>query len=113
MAARRGGWVGLVWLVALGGPAAAADPPRRPVLRDFLGVNGHTVQFRPDLYKPVCRLVRDYHPFDWDVGNDTSFTPPFPFARNRVDWNKVYGSWKDAGYDTDVCLMFDRLPAGK
>ena len=90
---------------------AAADPARRPVLRDFLGVNGHTIQFRPDLYKPVCRLVRDYHPFDWDVGDDTAFTPPFPFARNKVDWGKVYGSWKDAGYDTDVCLMFDQVPA--
>jgi hypothetical protein len=111
MALRRGGPVALVLAVAVGAPAA--DPPQRPLLRDFLGVNGHTVQFRPDLYKPVCRLVRDYHPFDWDVGDDTSFTPPFPFARNKVDWARVYGSWKEAGYDTDVCVMFDQVPAKK
>ncbi len=110
----RIGWLVLV-LGAADGPSAAADPPaaKRPLLRDFLGLNGHTVQFRPELYKPVCRLVRDYHPFDWDVGGDSSFPPPFPLARNKVDWGKVYGSWKDAGYDTDVCLMVDQFPAEK
>jgi serine/threonine-protein kinase ATR len=114
MAMGRIGWL-VVGTALAGGALRAADPPaaKKPVLRDFLGVNGHTVQFRPDLYRPVCRLVRDYHPFDWDVGDDTSSAPPFPFARNKVDWGRVYGSWKDAGYDTDVCLMFDQLPAKK
>ena len=30
-----------------------------------------------------------------------------------MDWARVYGSWKEAGYDTDVCLMFDQVPAKK
>ncbi len=93
--------------------ALAAHPPAppKPLFRDFMGVCGHTVQFRPDLYKPAVRKVRDYHPIDWDFGNDTSFPPPFPLARNRVDWSKVYGSWRAAGFGTDACLMFDNLPA--
>ncbi len=33
----------------------------KPLFKDFMGVNGHTVQFKPELYKSVCRLVRDYH----------------------------------------------------
>jgi len=28
-------------------------------MRDFIGLNGHTVQFRPALYAPVAKLVRD------------------------------------------------------
>jgi hypothetical protein len=39
------------------------EPPK-PLVRDFLGVNGHTIQFRPKLYRPVCRLARDYHPVE-------------------------------------------------
>jgi hypothetical protein len=76
-----------------------------------MGLNSHTIQFKPVLYAPVCRAVRDYHPIDWDFGDDTSFVPPFPFARNRVDWGKVYGDWKAGGYEVDVSLMFDNLPA--
>src|SRR5688572_20001954 len=70
-----------------------ADAPR-PLMREFVGINGHTVQFKPELYAPVCRLVRDYHPVQWDLGTNTSEAAPFPFAKNRVDWSKVYGSWR-------------------
>ena len=28
-----------------------------------------------------------------------------------MDWAKVYGDWKAAGDETDVCVMFDNLPA--
>jgi hypothetical protein len=89
---------------------SAAEPAARPVMGEFLGVNGHTVQFRPNLYSRVCRKVRDYHSFEWDVGNDTDFTLRFPEARNRVNWNDVYGSWKQAGFETDVCVMFNKTP---
>ena len=34
----------------------------RPRMGDFIGINGHTVSFKPELYRPVCGLVRDYHP---------------------------------------------------
>jgi serine/threonine-protein kinase ATR len=93
--------------------AGAADAPPRPVMRDFMGLNVHTVQFKPALYAPVCRLLRDYHPMEWDVGKDTSHVTTFPLAINRVDWNELYGKWSKAGYEVDACVMFDGLPADK
>jgi len=93
--------------------ASADDAPKRerPLMRDFMGLNVHTVQFKPDLYAPVCRLVRDYHPFEWDVGNDTSRATTFPMAANRVDWGSMYGSWARRGFEIDVCVMFDGVAA--
>jgi hypothetical protein len=90
-------------------PALFAVEPStpRPVMSEFIGVNGHTVQFKPDLYSKVCRKVRDYHSMEWDVGRDTDFALRFPEARNRVNWDHVYGSWQKAGFETDVCLMFN------
>lgn len=89
---------------------AAEPPPVRPVLGEFMGVNGHTVQFKPELYSKVCRQVRDYHSFEWDMGQDTDFIPRFPEARNRVNWDVVYGSWQQAGFQNDVCIMFNNTP---
>lgn len=94
-------------LVAGALPGRAED---RPTLSRFLGINGHTVQFRPALYRPVCGLVRDYHPVEWDLGKETSRLPEFPFAKNRVNWEHVYGSWRDQGWTIDVCLMFESVP---
>jgi serine/threonine-protein kinase ATR len=87
-----------------------AAPDTRPLFRDFMGINGHTVQFRPQLYQPVASLVRDYHPAEWDLGKDSDFAPPFPSARNGVDWRTVYGSWRKAGWRVDVSCMFETLP---
>lgn len=84
-----------------------------PVFGDFMGVNGHTVQFRPELYRPVASLVRDYHPVEWDLGKDSDFSTEFPFARNRVNWDTVYGSWRKAGWRINVCLMFESLAREK
>ena len=78
-------------------------------MRDFIGINGHTVQFKPELYRSVCGLVRDYHPVEWDLGTDSSVLPDFPFAKNRVDWSRVYGSWRAADWNIDACLMFESL----
>lgn len=104
-----------VAILAIAPPTAVAiedRPAPKPLFRDFIGLNVHTVQFRPDLYRPVTRLVRDYHGFSWDVGADSDYIPRFPFARNGVDWKQLYGGWKEAGYTVDVCLMFDdTLPA--
>ena len=85
----------------------AAEKPR---FREFMGINGHTVLFKPEVYASAVRAVRDYHPLDWDLGDDTSSVPPFPFARNRVDWGMVYGSWRATGYETEACVMFDNVP---
>jgi hypothetical protein len=78
-------------------------------MRDFIGINGHTVQFKPDLYRPVCGLVRDYHPVEWDLGKDSAELPGFPLAKNGVDWNQVYGSWCAKGWKIDVCLQFESV----
>ena len=87
--------------------SAAAGPP---LMRDFIGINGHTVQFKPELYRPVCGLVRDYHPVEWDLGTNSAELPRFPLAKNGVDWNRVYGSWRASGWSIDVSLMFESIP---
>ena len=81
-------------------------------MRDFVGLCGHTVQFKPELYAPVTRLVRDYHPMKWDFGDDTSYPVKLPSARNGVEWKSVYGSWAKAGYRAEASLMFDDIAPG-
>src|SRR5215207_4516522 len=76
---------------------AQAEEKGRPLMRELMGLNGHTVQFKPELYAPVTKVIRDYHPLKWDFGDDSSFATTFPLARNRVDWSKVYGSWVKSG----------------
>jgi len=88
-----------------------AQPVERPLFRDFVGLCGHTVQFKPDLYQPVCRVVRDYHPVKWDLADDTSVMPEWPFAKNHVSWEKVYRSWHDKGLSISVCFQFDDMKA--
>ncbi|HVJ79921.1 MAG TPA: hypothetical protein VNC50_02530, partial [Planctomycetia bacterium] len=111
---RSSAWV-LIFAATLTAAAPGADPPAKtkPRLADFMGLNVHTVQFKPDLYLPVTRLVRDYHDFRWDVGEESDFKTTFPFARNRVDWGGMYGGWAKKGYRIDACVMFDTLPAAK
>ena len=103
-------WVAVVASVHCEQSARGAEPTMKPVFREFVGLNTHTVQFRPDLYKPIAKHIRDYHPFSWDVGEDTDYYPQFPFARNRVDWDGVYRSWKVTGYTTHVSVTFDDTP---
>lgn len=89
--------------------SAFAQPAQRPLFREFVGLCGHTVQFKPDLYQPVCRIVRDYHPVKWDLGTDTSVMPNWPEAKNRVSWKEVYDSWHRKGLRISVCLQFDDM----
>jgi serine/threonine-protein kinase ATR len=97
-------------LVFLTAALIAAEPTAaKPAFRDFMGICGHTIQFKPELYSKVCRLVRDYHPVHWDLGDDTAFATTFPFARNRVDWSRVYGSWRKHGFDNLASLMFESI----
>jgi hypothetical protein len=112
---RAFGWVFFLALFLPWGQFATAEESRvraKPLFRDFMGLNVHTVQFKPELYRPVTRLVRDYHGFQWDVGGETDYSPRFPMSRNQVNWETLYGGWTKAGYQIDVCLMFDdTLPA--
>ncbi|WP_436484665.1 hypothetical protein [Chitinophaga sp. ARDCPP14] len=77
----------------------------RPLFRDFMGVNGH-LTFKPDLYKQVCRLVRSYHNISWDVkapGDPITI----PNTINNINWKRdAYGPWKEAGFETDICMQF-------
>jgi len=85
--------------------SAPQEPPARPLMAEFMGINGHTVQFKPELYSKVCRKARDYHPIEWDLGKDSDFKTTFPEARNRVNWNDVYGSWQKHGFENNVSIM--------
>ncbi|MCW8133823.1 MAG: hypothetical protein KIS92_25980, partial [Planctomycetota bacterium] len=89
------------------GEAVPVSKQPKPALKDFLGLCTHTIQFKPKLYQPICRLARDYHSFEWDTGKDTDFKLNFPEARNRVNWNSVYGSWQEAGFETVCSIMFN------
>src|SRR5271154_4334633 len=90
-----------------------AQETQRPLMRDFIGINGHTVAFKPELYRPVCGLARDYHPVVWDLGDETNVLPPFPVTKNRVDWSQVYGSWRKQNWNIDACLMFESVERSK
>ena len=78
-----------------------------------MGICVHTVQFKPELYRPICQHVRDYHGLNWDLGDETNHWPTFPMARNKVDWQSMYGKWVKAGYEIDACIMFGNLPFDK
>ncbi len=95
-------------LLAALGHAAGAEP-RRPLLRDFIGLCVHTVQFKPEMYAPVARFVRDYHPLVWDTGQPMDFSTQLPMARNGVDWGGMYGEWVKSGYRVDACIQFDDI----
>jgi hypothetical protein len=83
--------------------------PRRtdvcaPLIKDFIGVNGH-FHFKPELYSRLTRLVRNYHDMIWDV-DAPGGKITIPECSNGVNWKEhVYGPWKEAGYETDICLQ--------
>ncbi len=83
----------------------------KPLMKDFIGLNGH-FQFKPQLYNQACRLVRNYHNLDWDV-KQPGDPITIPDAVNGVDWNNdLYKFWKEAGFETDICIQFASLGAG-
>lgn len=92
------------------GEPTAQGAQKPPLMRDFIGLNGHTVQFKPELYQPIARLARDYHPVAWDLGKNTAQLPALPLAKNQVDWSAVYGSWRAKDWRVDACLMFESVP---
>jgi hypothetical protein len=56
----------------------------KPLFRDFIGLNVHTVQFKSELYKPVTRLLRDYHGFK----ERAERMPVSAGAAQSVNWTK-------------------------
>jgi hypothetical protein len=81
-----------------------ANAERKPLFKDFMGINGHFT-FKPDLYRQVCRLARNYHNLNWDV-KQPGGPITLPVCINRVDWkNDVYGRWQKAGFETDISIQ--------
>ena len=96
------------------------SPAEKPLMKDFIGINGHTVGFNPELYAPVCRLVRDYHPYLWDVHDKPGAATALPMAQHidwedksgkfrswhkPVNWKELYSAWIKAGLVDYVMLM--------
>ena len=100
--------VSLVLVSMLSSTASAQDT--RPTMAEFMGLCAHTVLFEAEAYTTVTRHVRDYHGANWDLGEDPSTLPAWPFAENRVNWDRIYGGWTALGYDVLVSLMFTELP---
>lgn len=82
-------------------------------MKDFIGLNVHTVLFKPDLYRPVANLLRDYHGLDWDLGNSPANATTFPRAKNGVNWDDLYGNWSKLGYKIDVTGQFEQYAPEK
>jgi hypothetical protein len=94
-------------------PLAADTLPvgPRPLFKDFMGINGH-LSFKPDLYKQVCRLVRNYHNISWDV-KAPGDALTIPRTVNGINWKQdAYGPWKKAGFETDICMQFQGVGLG-
>ncbi len=94
----------MVCVVGLSMAAFGAEADK-PVFKDFMGINGHFT-FKPELYRQVCRLVRNYHNVNWDV-KQPGDAITLPACVNGVNWkDHVYGPWKKAGFETDICIQF-------
>ena len=83
---------------------------KKPLMKDFMGINFHTFQVDAAKYSTVAGLARDYHPYAWDTQGDTSAIPPFPMSREKIlngkeiNWKDLYSEWKKAGFKIDVSL---------
>lgn len=86
------------------------DHSSKPLMRDFMGINGH-IAFKPELYREVCRLARSFHNISWDVAKPGD---PVVFPDNAQGFNwerRVYGPWKRAGFEIDLCAQFSEFGA--
>lgn len=94
-----------------GADVTAAHP--RPLMRDFVGLNsyapGHSPHrgFDPELYRPVTRLLREYHNVRRDLGDEPAVPAPLPLGKDGTDWPAIYREWTRHGWDIDACLQFE------
>ena len=94
--------IGLAWHSGFG-----KEYPK-PLIKDFVGLNGH-YHFKPELYRQICRLVRNYHNINWDIKRPGD-PITFPKCPNKVDWDKhVYGKWNKYGFEVDLCAQFGQF----
>ena len=99
-----------VALISTSSPGSDAPAADKPLFREFMGLCGHTIQFKPVLYAGLPGGAR-LSPVRMGRRQRYELLAPFPSARNGVDWGQVYGDWKAAGYETEVSLMFHNVPA--
>ncbi|NLH15467.1 MAG: hypothetical protein GX455_02700 [Phycisphaerae bacterium] len=93
----------IVWFAGLSWVAWGAET-NKPVFKNFMGINGHFT-FKPELYRQVCGLVRNYHNVNWDV-KQPGDAITLPACVNGVNWKQhVYGPWKKGGFETDICIQ--------
>src|ERR1700722_16162961 len=99
---------------ASSGASPAVIPPipaNRPLFRDFMGINGH-LYFKPELYRQVCRLARNYHNIDWDV-NEAGDSITITVTANHINWKtNAYGALKQNRFETDICPPFGKFGEG-
>ena len=84
----------------------------KPLFREFMGLNSHTIQFKPLLLRsglPVGAATT----IRWSGTPAPTRVSRRLFPSRAMAWTgrKVYGDWKAAGYETDVCIMFNDRPA--
>lgn len=92
--------------------SAQAAEKEKPLMRDFMGINSH-LSFKPEVYIQVCQLVRNYHNISWDVKKPGD---PIRYPKNieGFDWeNRIYGPWKQVGFEINLCAQFNRFGAKK
>ena len=90
-------------------PLHAEGTPEKPLMKDFIAFNGHTIGVKPDLYAPLFKVIRDYHPMAWDVKSPGEATQ-YPMTTNKVNWiDDVYGKWKKVNWDVDCSIQFENF----
>ena len=54
----------------------------KPLLQNFIGLNVHTVLFKPELYLPTARVLRDYHGDEWDTTYGVEGKPSYQIIKS-------------------------------
>ncbi len=92
-------------------PILSAGEGPRPLMKDFIGLNGH-FHFKPELYAKTCRLARNYHNMNWDVKSPGDKIT-FPVCVNKVNWKRdVYGPWSTHGFEISLSAQFGTFGPG-
>jgi serine/threonine-protein kinase ATR len=112
-------WLQVVGVAVALGVAHADGARTRPLMRDLVGLNsyaaGHSAHraFDPELYRPVCRLLREYHMVKRDLGDKPSEPAPLPFGKDGTDWAAIYRDWTSKGWNVEVSLQFETVDREK
>lgn len=110
------------------GPYGKPEPPKKATrtYSESFGINaiwgwGYSVssdklkgEKGPLLFNKVSKLARNYHTLGWDIkkpGQNPNYDDMAlgkgTAATSWMNWYTEYNTWKNAGFKTDVCLMFN------